>query len=106
MITDEAALLVELENLVKKYDATGEVLVAGSKKASPTSVQALQIVTFAIIVAPNNSELRDALVGFGMSKENEVELVGSSIDLQASVRMDILQVDAKIYYKGIKYDSK
>ena len=106
MITDEAALLKELEVLAKKYDASAEVLVVGSKKASPEAAQALQVVTFAILVAPNNSELRDALVGFGMSKDNEVELVGSGIDLQASVRLDVLQVEANIYYKGLTYDSK
>jgi len=106
MITDESALLIELEVLAKKYDAAAEVLVVGSKKASPEGAAAAQRVTFAILVAPNNSELRDALVGFGISKDNEVELVGSQIDLQASVRLDILQVEANIYYKGTTYDSK
>ena len=103
MLTDEALLLTELTDLAKKYDKAAEVLVVGSRKAGPEAAQALQVVTFAILVAPNNAKLRDALVGFGMSKQNEVELVSSGIDLQENIRLDVLQVEANIYYKGLTY---
>ena len=96
MLFDEAALLKELETLAKKYDAAAEVLIVNR---TPEGVQALHVRNFAIVVQPNNSELINALIAFGLEKENEVKFIGSQIDLQAKNPLDVLQVDAKIYYK-------
>lgn len=103
MFTDEEALRTEIETLARKYDASAEVLVANGNKATPEAAQTLQVVTFAVLAAPGNVDLRNALIGFGMHYNNEVELVGFGIDLQASIRIDILQMQANIYYKGITY---
>lgn len=97
MFLKEAALLKDLETLAREYDKAAKVIVYKGAKAG---AQVVHDVTFAILVEPNNSELRQALVDFGMSKDNEVELTGFQVDLQQTVLTDVLFVEAKIYYKG------
>ncbi len=98
MITDALALKEELEAVANKYDKGCKVVIATREPNG--NAQAAKKVTFGIIVKPDNEELVNALVRYGIDSENEVEFIGSYVNLQSEIIVDVLQVSATIYYKG------
>lgn len=99
MKTDALKIKKDLEKIANEYDQASKVVIIARDQAG--DAQASKLVTFGVMVQPDNEDLVNALVRYGIDNENEVRFIGSQVNLQNDRNLvDVIQVQATIFYKG------